>query len=74
MDKFLLFGFINYMVGNNFIIGFVSGLFVGVNYHTSLSPYTKSIEHEVKKKFDEYKDVYDENDKKNNDKKSWKFW
>ena len=60
----LLFGFINYMIGNNLIIGFISGIFVGVNYHTVLRPYTTMVEDETKKKFEEIYHKINENKKK----------
>ena len=78
MDKFLLFGFINYMVSNNFLVGFVSGIFIGVNYHNRLEPYTNHIQYEAQKKFIEYKNIYEKNMKKNehetednNEKRKW---
>ena len=55
---FVFFGFINYMMGNNFVIGFVSGVFVGVNYHKVLKPYTTMVEEETRKKFEEYQEFY----------------
>ena len=68
MYPILLFAFINYMVSNNFVVGLFSGVYIGVKYHKTLTPYTNYLEKEAKKKIHELKVVYDNIDKKNSKK------